>query len=656
MKKQNPLLQKTFRELSSDLTLFFQNSWPINWDNFKNPKTLFNALMVTPYFLKVSLVVFVVIFIISVGFFSTGMYQVLTVEVASQGGEFREILVQEKIQRLNPVLEINSEAEKKITSLLYHPLYRVEYADFSKDALREPKITPVLLDRAPEWINESGTPENDFKTLKFTLKKDLKWSNGDPIKVSDIIYSFERLRENKGNQDFNDLFSNYELVASTNNKLEFIIRPNKSGVGPNPQLKYLANFSPISEAFYDSGKNSDLISTLKSLRPAVSSGYFSFPLRVNDPDSGSNTQVENPISKNFDSYSTIVLTRNEIQNTGEQVYLDRYIFKLVDSIKDTGGQNTASLQFETENKKADLFGRYLNPNQRSSSKEIKNLTNLEQKIIPTNTYFSFFVNTQPSSGGLEGYFVNQALRKFVVCKIIENDYSSISENVSILSENKRLLPLNFNQEFQPDCSTSEEQLLNEKNSRGSKIYSISSDERSGIRQVRIFNRSPKITMLGLEEFRSFTEVVQSRLQDIGLPTSVTWVDSSSIETAIKQKNYHFLFLPITMVSPNPYPIFGTAGKNVSNISRNDRFNGKSVETILKSYSDSNFENEESKDQLIEFFKNQFVSANLFQSLYEINYSSRVNELNANLGGQITFSIDKYNQIPRLYTETKRNFK
>lgn len=656
MQKKTPLLQKTFREIASDLTLFFQNSWPINWDNFKSPKALFNAVLITPYFLKVALVCFVVIFLISLGFFSTGMYQVLTVEVASQGGEFREILVQDRIQRLNPVLELNSEAEKKITSLLYHPLYQVEFQDFSKNPLSEPKITPILLDRSPEWINESGTPENDFRTLKFTLRKDLKWSNGEDLKVSDLIYSFERLREDKGNQDFHDLFSNYELVASTNNKLEFLIRPNKAGVGPNPQLKYLANFSPISESFYESAKNTDLVSTLKSLRPAVSSGYFSFPLKVKDPDSNSNNEVENPISKDFDNYSTIVLSRNQYQNSGEIVYLDKYIFKIVDGINDTGGQNKLSLQYESENKKADLFGRFLSPNQSPSSQEIKNLTGLEQKILPTNTYFSFFVNTQPSSGGLEGYFVNQALRKFVVCQLIESDFSDIGDQAIILEQNKKLLPLNFDEEYSPDCSTSQDELLNEKNTRGSKIYTITSDDRTTIKQVKIFNRVPKISMLALEEFRSFTEIVQSKLQEIGLPTSVTWVNSSGIEAAIRQKNYHFLFLPITMVSSNPYPVFGAAGKNVSNINRNDRFNGKTIETTLKNYSDSNFENEESKNQLLDFFKNQFVSANLFQSLYEFNYSSRVSDLPANIKGQVTFSSQIYNQIPKLYIQTKRNFK
>jgi ABC-type transport system substrate-binding protein len=657
MKNTTPFWQKNIGQITSDLTLFFQNSWPINWNNFKSPKTIFNAFILTPYFLKVSLGVFTVIFLISLSFFSTGLYQILTTEVAASGGEFREILVQDKIQRLNPVLEYNSEAEKKITNLIYHPLYRVNFPDFSKNPLDKPKITPVLLDREPEWQDEDQeNPANQYKSLKFTLKKDLKWSDDSEIKVSDIIYSFERLREDRGNQDFNDLFSNYEMVASPNNKLEFEIRPNKPGIGPNPQLKYLANFSPISEAFYASAKNSDLISSFKSLQPIISSGYFTFPQRVQDPDSTTAKEVENPIRRDFDDYSMVVLNSNSIQNSREKIYLDRYIIKIVDSINDKGGQNVSSLELEARQKKVDIFNRFISPGQTPDSKELANLTGLQQKILPTNTYFSFFINTQPSSGALEGYFVNIALRKFLICELINSDFNEINNKAIILEQVKKILPLNFEDEYEADCSNSQGQLLEEKNTRGSKIYTISSDERTAIKQLRIFNRVPKITMLALEEFRSFGEIIQSRLQQIGLPTTVNWVTSSNLEAAIKQKNYHFLFLPITMVSPNPYPIFGSTTKNVSNIVKNDRFSGKNIETNLKTYSDSNFTDETSKEKLLEFFKTQFVSANLFQSLYEVNFSNRISDLPATIKGQITFSTQFYSELPKFYIQTKRNFR
>lgn len=657
MENKTSFWQKNIREVATSLTSFFQNSWPINWNNFKNPKILFNALLATPYFLKTSLVVFTVVFIISFSFFSSGLYQILTVEVASEGGQFREILLQDKIQRLNPVLESTSEAEKKITSLLYHPLYRVTFPDFSKTAAESPKITPVLLDREPEWITEVDTNQvTQYKALKFTLKKDLKWSDGSELKVSDIIYSFERIREDKGNQDFHDLFANFELIGSATNKLEFEIRPNKVGVLVNPNLKYLSNFSPISEKFYDSAKNSDLISNLKSLQPVVSSGYFTFPQRVQDPDSTSNKELENPIRRDFNDYSLVVLERNSIQNSNEKLYLDKYIFKFVNSVNDTGGQNASSLELESKQKKADLFSRFLSPGQAPDSKAISVISGLEQKILTTNTYFSFFVNSQPSSGGLESYFVNQALRKYVICQVINSSFSEIGNKALMLNSDKRLLPLSFEEKYNADCTNNQEQLLEEKNTRGAKIYTIASDDRTNIKQLKIFNRTPKITMLALEEFRGFGEIVQAKLQEIGIPVSVNWVNSGSIDAAIKQKNYHFLFLPITMIGNNLYPVFGTNGRNVSNISKNDRFNGKGIETTLKNFSDSNYANQEAKDQLLDFFKNQFLSANLFQTLYEVNYSNRVNDLAPTIRGQITFSSQLYFEIPKFYTQTKRNYK
>lgn len=657
MKENRSFWQKDFKNLNDEFSEFFQNSWPINWSNFSKPKLLVKSVLIAPYHIKILLSAFALVLLISLGFLISGSYFLLTREVASSGGEFREVVLNDRIERFNPVLEATSETEKKITSLLFHPLYQVEFPNFLENNQNQPVIKPVLLAEAPVWANSDQSPANQYRVLRMKLKPDLKWSNGDKITVSDLIYSFERIKEERGNRDFQEVFRNYELVAAVGSELEFEIRPNKPGIGPNPQLIYLANFSPVSEKFFKSVRNADLYTSIKSLQPTVSSGYFVFPEKVQDPDNSSRQLVDNPIRKNVQGYSTVVLQKNPIHQRKDSVFLDTYILKIVDRIEESGGSTVNSLEREAKNKKVDLFTRFLGPAMSITSQELKNLTSLEQVLIPTNTYFSLYLNIQASGGGLEGYLINKSLRKYILCNLFElNLDPQTLAHIKQIPPEKRLLPLHFAQEYTPNCSDATAELLSQTNSRGSGIYKIDTDERSGIKRLKVFDREPSLNLLALEEFAPYAEIIQNKLQEMGLVVNVTWANTGTLETSLAQKNYHMTLLPITMVNRNLYPIYGLTGKNLSNISRNERVNGRAVEQQLQQYTESNLEDESSKTQLLEFFKNEFVSLNLFQVLQEINYSSRVTNLSFYIPPHLTFTTDQYHNVNRLYTNTKRRLK
>jgi|694.fasta_scaffold68876_2 hypothetical protein len=646
--------QKNLKDIYAELLEFLQHSWPINWSYFIQPNRLAKSVILAPYYLKAGLAVSIIGAIISVSFLGSSVYYLLTTEVADKGGDFREVVLGQQIKRLNPVLQATSELETKINNLLFHPLYRVEFPDFGNYTGQDPKITPILLADEPTWgLDADGT--NPYKILKFKLKDNIKWSDNTPITIDDIIYSFERIKEEGGNSEFRQVFLNYEVIAGSGDG-EFEIRPNNATVGANPQLIYLANFTPISEKFYNSGKNSELATGPKSLQPVVSSGYFTFPQLTKDPDTNSNQEVQNPIQKNF-QYSTVVLNRNSVQNLPEEPYLDRYIFKIADQIEDKGGDKI-SLQGESNQKKVDFFNRFLSPsNNQFSSSKISEITRLKQKVTPTNTYFSLFLNIQASRGNLEGYFINQGLRKYLICNFINHDFGNeIGESVDILPTQKRLLPLQFGQDYNPDCTNPESALLEQVNTRGSKIYTITNDERNNIKQVQIFGQNPEIILLALQEFEAFGNVVQNILQQIGLPSSIRYVDASTIESELNQKNYHIALIPTTLLNGNLYPIFGLSGRNISNITQNERVEGRKVEEVLKTYSDSNLQDKASKDRLVEFFKNQFISVNLFRTKQEINYSSRVNNLGQNFPDYLTFNSELYLTLPRYYTQTKRQLR
>jgi hypothetical protein len=653
---KNPWRQKLFL-INKSFKDFTVNSWPINWSVFKKFNLLSKAFLSAPYFIKVIFSVFVAVLTLSVGVFGFGVYFLVTVDVAAQGGEFRELVIDSKVTSFNPVLGFTNQTEEKVTALLYHPLYKVYFPDFLQDPFAEPEIDPVLLETEPQWLNSDETPQENFKVLQMKLRSDIKWSDGTAITNDDVLYSFERIKEGGSGSEFNPVLQNYELVKVPNSTTEFEIRPTSPSISPNPQLIYLINFTPISKAFYQNASTSELKTSLRSLQPIVSSGHYSFPNRVLDPNSSSKELVDNPVRKGFDGYSSIVLEKNSNQNTSEQVNFDKYIFTLASQIRDNGGADIVSFESESKKKKVDLNSRYISPTDQITPQEIKDITNLEQEIVPTNTYFGLYLNMQASGGGLDGFFINQALRKYILCQFINISFSdNVSSYVNIIDQDKRLVPPVFNESYVPDCSNVEEELLVQKNARGAQIYKINFEERSGIKTVNIFDRRPVLNFITLEDSRFLAEEVQRVFLAMGLPINFQYVSSANLEQEISKKLYHGAFIPTTILTNNPYSIYGLGGRNIANIVRNERVDGRDIENTLVAYSNSNQGDLIQREKLVNFFKNEFVSLNLFRALQEVNYSQRIFNIKDLLPQHLTFSTELYNNSSSLYLQTRRRLR
>lgn len=619
---------------------FWKKVWPLKWEIWKEPRAILSAISISTYTVKVVIASSIVVILISATTLSYNIYLSLTHDVPAFGGSIQEGVVATDVRFFNPVVEANSEAERKISSLLYHPLYTVEFPDYLNDSTSSPIITPILLSTTPEWVDlNEENPSNKFKVLRFTLKDSIKWSNGSPITIRDIIYSFDRIKEDKGNSQFKTAFSSVTIREVNENPLQFELVSDR----PNPQLINASNFSPISAEYYGFQITDRLITDIRSFAPTVTSGYFRFDGdTTKDPDNPRGEKVANPIRDPIkNTIKTVVLTKNTVQNY-KDIKLQNYIIRRADTLLRVGGDNDNSLQKLVQENKIDLFTRSLGTNLTLSPDEVASNLGLEQKVITTNTYYNLYLNIQ-----VNDYFINQSLRHYVLCNFIttEIDAPYIRNNLEVIELSKRLHPIQLNTSVDPKCDN-KDAILDPAN------YSIEQVEKN-IKRVLLRSKPFVINLAGFPETEPLISQIQLAFTNMGVPAEL--IKESGTNSPIASKNYNALFIPVTIASRDPYPLLGSAGRDFSLIRLNNRIDDYNVESNLFNYSLSNLTDEEAKKKLVQFFSDQYVMLSLYRAKSEINYSPRIKGFVESSPDHITFGSEIYNNLPEYYINTKREW-
>lgn len=650
LKQQSTEIKMRFHKFEFKLKQIFREAWPIKWPYLKQPKTIFRAIVQSAYSVQAIIVSLLLAVIVSLNFLLYSLYLASTVEVASQGGEIREAVVGGEMNIFNPVFDPRSNAESKIVSLLYFPLYEIEYPDFLSPKSSFPTIKPILLSKPPEWIDlNDDNIANRFKIIRFTLKDGVKWSDGSNITIADIEYTINRLKEDRGNSLFRDVLA--DLTFEKLSEKEFLLRSPTS----NPQLIYLLNFRPIPESFFDFEDTDGLFTDPRSRRPTVTSGYFRFPAgTVQNPNSSKNEMVDNPVRDTSGKNIAVVLEKNPIQNTKNNLLVDKYILSRYDSLLAVSGESQMSLEQATKAKTVDLYTRFLGSGIDTDldSQKIREKLGLTQKIIPTNTYYSAYFNiAQGIRQNYTGYLINQTLRKYIACHLL--DYipnSAYSPFIESIPREQRLIPLHLKQSYNLDCGDKNGIL-------DPKYYSIEQDSRTGVKRVILNGDIIQLRMVGLSDSQKLLTDLQLYFRDqIGIPVELDLItDTNQVTNKIDSGDYNLAVLPIKMVVADPKPLYGASGRNLSKINLNNRVESYAVNDYLDKYSNSDLNDNEAKEKLFDFFSKEFVSVNLYRANQEFNISNRTMGVNKNLPNISTFPDDIYFKVDSWYLNTSRSW-
>jgi peptide/nickel transport system substrate-binding protein len=102
-----------------------------------------------------------------------------------------------------------------------------------QNTLKSGAQTPMLATKA-DW-------SSDFKTLTFTIRKGVKWSDGKAFSADDVAYTFNLLKKNKG-LDLNAIWSSGLQSVETSGSDQVVMKFESAA---QPYFYYIAGQTPI---------------------------------------------------------------------------------------------------------------------------------------------------------------------------------------------------------------------------------------------------------------------------------------------------------------------------------------------------------------------------------------------------------------------------
>ncbi|GAA2080242.1 ABC transporter substrate-binding protein [Pseudolysinimonas kribbensis] len=102
-----------------------------------------------------------------------------------------------------------------------------------QNTLKNSAPTPMLATKS-EW-------SSDFKTLTFTIRKGVKWSDGKPFSADDVAFTFNLLKKNKG-LDLQAIWSSGLQSVETSGSDQVVM---KFASPAEPYFYYIADQTPI---------------------------------------------------------------------------------------------------------------------------------------------------------------------------------------------------------------------------------------------------------------------------------------------------------------------------------------------------------------------------------------------------------------------------
>ncbi len=129
------------------------------------------------------------------------------VAAPARGGDYSEALIGQP-KYLNPLFAGTSDVDADLTSLIYSGLVRYS-----------PQEQTILPDLA-----ESFTISPDQKVFQFTLRPNVRWSDGEPLTIDDILFTFELIQNPEVGSPLLAAFQGVVIEKTGGNTITFTLK------------------------------------------------------------------------------------------------------------------------------------------------------------------------------------------------------------------------------------------------------------------------------------------------------------------------------------------------------------------------------------------------------------------------------------------------
>ncbi len=239
------------------------------------------------------------------------------------GGEYSEALIGQP-KYINPLFASTNDVDADVSSLIYSGLFKYD---------SDKKLAPDLA--------EKFTIANDQKTYDIELKKNLKWSDGEPITTDDILFTFETLQNAETGSPLITSFQGVHVEKTNENTVRFTLK--------TPYAPFLdaLTLGILPEHIWSEISPASIRLAKFNIQP-IGSGAWKFEKMVKD-----NTG-------NIQNYSLI----NNDYFYGKKPYLKNLTLKFfnnqTEAVAALRSQNVLALSFVPHNLKDKVSGKNLN--------------------------------------------------------------------------------------------------------------------------------------------------------------------------------------------------------------------------------------------------------------------------------------------------------
>ncbi len=453
------------------------------------------------------------------------------------GGEYSEALIGQP-KYINPLFSSTNDVDADLSSLMYSGLFK--YDNNKK----------LVIDLA-----ENFSIGSDQKTYDITLKKNLKWSDGEPITTDDILFTFETLQNAETGSPLITSFQGVHIEKTDNNTVRFTLK--------TPYAPFLdaLTLGILPEHIWSEIIPANIRLAKFNIQP-IGSGAWKFEKMAKD-----NTG-------NIQSYSLI----NNENYYGKKPYLKNLTFKFfnnqTEAVAALRSQNLLALSFVPQNLKDKVSGKNLNifnlqlPQytalffNKSAYSELKedNLRLALAQSIDKNILIEESLNgdgtviDSPILSGNLGYHKDVKKIPFNIAsanQLLDKDWPRLQPEEYFKIRHDQILK-NLMAEKEPTTNTS----TGKKNSKDEKINISTEDEtkineliRSEMTSGQSFYRKLgkndilrlSITTADTPEYTKTAQQIAKMWQSIGIQTNVVTVGSRQIvRDALKDRNYQVL--------------------------------------------------------------------------------------------------------------------